>query len=106
MDYYHFVRREIAPLLPVSSSCILDVGAGAGGTLKWLKSLFPNAETTGVELNIAMQDELQKNADVAIIGSVDHCLKELGTYDLILLLDVLEHVPNPAGTLQSLVTLL
>ena len=64
MDYYHFVRREIEPLLPKSPNRILEVGAGAGGTLKWLKTIYPKAETTAVELNPDLLDELKQNADV------------------------------------------
>ena len=106
MKYYHFTRREIKPLLPQNPSHVLDVGAGAGNTLKWLKSLFPNAETTGVEINESLRDELEQNVDIAIIGPIGNCFTQLKTYDLILLLDVLEHVPDPLGTLQKLAGLL
>lgn len=102
MSYYHHVRREIQPLLPRSASRILDVGAGSGGTLSWLKTIYPNAETTGVELNHEMKRELQRNADVAIVGNIDDCLPRLATFDLILLLDVLEHVPDSARTLRRI----
>ena len=104
MDYYHFVRREIQPLLPPNPLRILDVGAGAGSTVKWLKSLFPNAHTTGVELNRELYDELRENCDVAIIGDVGIALTRLATYDLIILLDVLEHLWDPLSTLQLLVS--
>ncbi len=106
MDYYHLTRREIRPLLQKSPTRILEVGASAGGTLKWLKSLFPNCETTGVELNAGLRDELSQNADVAIIGGIGDCFSLLKTYDLILLLDVIEHVPDPVGTLRKLASLL
>lgn len=106
MDYYHFVRREIEPLLPKSPHRILEVGAGAGATLKWLKGLYPSAETTAVEINPALLPELTQNADVAIIGPIDEKLSELKTYDLILLLDVLEHLPDSTATLQKLSKLL
>ena len=106
MDYYHFVRREIQPLLPKSATRILEVGAGAGGTLKWLKTLYPKAETTAVELNPDLQDELKQNVDVAVIGQIDETFAELKTYDLILLLDVLEHLPDSTRTLQRLSSLL
>jgi len=106
MDYYHHVRREIAPLLPSAASRILEVGAGAGGTLKWLKDTYPNAETTAVELNGALRDELQRNADVVLIGSIEETFPLLKKYDLILLLDVLAHLPDSTGTLQQLAKLL
>jgi 2-polyprenyl-3-methyl-5-hydroxy-6-metoxy-1,4-benzoquinol methylase len=104
--YYHHVRREIQPLLPKSASRILDVGAGAGNTLSWLKTIYPKAKTTGVELNPELKDELKHNADVAIFESIDECVSRLGAFDLILLLDVLEHVPDSANTLQKVRQLL
>ena len=106
MDYYHFVRREIKPLLPKSPDRILEVGAGAGATLKWLKTIYPEAETTAVELNPDLQDELKQNVDVAVIGQIDETFTELKTYDLILLLDVLEHLPDSTTTLRKLSKLL
>jgi 2-polyprenyl-3-methyl-5-hydroxy-6-metoxy-1,4-benzoquinol methylase len=102
MDYYHFVRREIQPLLPPNPLRILDVGAGAGSTLKWLKSLFPNAHTTGIELNPKLHDELRQNCDIAIVGDIQDASTRLATYDLIILLDVLEHLWDALGTLQLL----
>jgi 2-polyprenyl-3-methyl-5-hydroxy-6-metoxy-1,4-benzoquinol methylase len=102
MDYFHWVRREIKPLLPEHTSRVLEVGAGAGGTLKWLKTLYPHVETTAVEINPELLDELGRNVDVPVIGSIDTAISQLKTYDLILLLDVLEHLTDPSTTLQRL----
>jgi SAM-dependent methyltransferase len=82
------------------------VGAGAGATLKWIKSVYPEAKTTGVELNPALERELAKIADVVIIGKIEERLSELQSYDLILLLDVLEHLVDPAGILRRITGLL
>jgi len=101
MTYYQRVRREIRPLLPKTATHILDVGAGTGATLSWLKTIYPQAETTGVELNSALLPELKQSADLAIIGSIDECLSQLRTYDLILFLDVLEHVVDSIDTLRK-----
>lgn len=106
MDYYHWTRREIEPLLPKQCTSILEVGAGAGTTLRWLKDFYPTAETTGVEINPSLLDDLKLNADMAIIGPVDHLFAQLKSYDLILLLDVLEHLPDPRATLQNLAKIL
>ena len=105
-EYYHHVRREISPLLPPRATRVLEVGAGAGGTLKWLKSVYQDAETTAVELNPELRNELQRNADVVLIGPIDEALPLLKSYDLILLLDVLEHLPDSTKTLQALANLL
>lgn len=104
--YYHHVRTEIQPLLPKNASRILDIGAGGGNTLCWLKTIYPKAKTTGVELNAKLKDELKRNADVAIFESIDECVTRLGGFDLILLLDVLEHVPDSTSTLQKVRQLL
>lgn len=102
-DYYQHTRREIAPLLPATASRILEVGAGAGGTLKWIKSIYLQAETTAVELNPKLRNELEANADLVLIGAVDETLPLLKSYDLILLLDVIEHLPDSGETLKGLV---
>jgi len=105
-DYYRHERSDILPLLPENAFNVLDVGAGAGATLKWIKSIYPEVRTTGVELNQALRDELESRADVAIIGRIEELFSELQSYDLILLLDVLEHLIDPASTLKRLSTLL
>ncbi|WP_225125019.1 class I SAM-dependent methyltransferase [Bradyrhizobium sp. IC3123] len=102
-NYYTRSRREIRPLLPSRASRILEVGPGAGFTLMWLKSIYPAATTFGVELNQALEADLQEHADVAMIGDIDDLISRVGSkFDLILLLDVLEHVPDPTRTLQAI----
>jgi 2-polyprenyl-3-methyl-5-hydroxy-6-metoxy-1,4-benzoquinol methylase len=102
-NYYSRSRREIRSLLPGRASRILEVGPGAGFTLIWLKSIYPAATTCGVELNPALEADLQEHADVAIIGDIDHLISRVASkFDLILLLDVLEHVPDPTRTLQAI----
>lgn len=102
MDYYHWVRQEIRPLLPKNPSRVLEVGAGGGGTLKWIKALYPKVETTAVEINPALLQELRQNVDVPIIGPIDEAISQLKIYDLILMLDVLEHLADPTATLKNL----
>ncbi len=104
--YYNFVRTQIGPLLPENPRSILEVGAASGGTLRWLKSLFPHAHTTGVEINEALLPELRRNVDTAIIGAVEDIIPQLGRYDLILALDVLEHLVDSLGTLRQLVRMM
>jgi 2-polyprenyl-3-methyl-5-hydroxy-6-metoxy-1,4-benzoquinol methylase len=102
MEYYHWVRREIEPLLPRNLSRVLEVGAGAGSTLKWIKALHPKSETTAVEINSSLLPELKRNVDIPFIGPIEETLPQLETYDLILLLDVLEHLSDPTVTLRNL----
>ncbi len=105
-SYYHHERREILPILPKAATNILEIGAASGQTLRWIKTIYPNAVTTGVELSDDVAAELSKNADVAIIGNISECLPRLKKYDLILLLDVLEHLLDPASVLRNVRQLL
>ena len=50
-----------------------------------------------------LRNELQRNADVVLIGSIDEAIPLLKSYDLILLLDVLEHLPDSTKTLRELI---
>ncbi|MBB4256487.1 MULTISPECIES: bifunctional 2-polyprenyl-6-hydroxyphenol methylase/3-demethylubiquinol 3-O-methyltransferase UbiG [unclassified Bradyrhizobium] len=102
-SYYIRSRREIRSLLPSRASRILEVGPGAGFTLAWLKSIYSAATTFGVELNQELEADLKLNADVAMIGDIDDLILRVGSkFDLILLLDILEHVPDPTRTLQAI----
>ncbi len=101
MDYYEHTRTEIRPLLPIGAQRILEIGAGSGSTLKWLKTVYPNAETTAVEINGALENRLRENADIVIVGGIDQVGSKLKRYDLVLLLDVLEHTVNPETILRN-----
>lgn len=94
-DYYRFVRREILPLLPASATCILDVGAGVGATAAWLRARYGNCRTVALEGNPAAAAELRRNVDDFYIVDLNGPLPDVGTPDLVLLLDVLEHLADP-----------
>ncbi len=98
--YFHQVRTDIAPLLPVSARHIVDVGCGAGKTLAWLKRLYPQAYTVGLEGNASLSRELAVNTDKFHIVDLNGDLPNIGSPDLLLFLDVLEHLPDPEKLLK------
>jgi 2-polyprenyl-3-methyl-5-hydroxy-6-metoxy-1,4-benzoquinol methylase len=100
--YFHQVRTDIAPLLPASASRIVDVGCGAGETLAWLKRHYPQAYRVGLEGNASMSRELAINSDEFHIVDLNGDLPNIGSPDLLLFLDVLEHLPNPEKLLRRL----
>lgn len=104
--YFRHVRREIAPLLPETATRILDVGAGAGLTAAWVKSLYPGAHATAIEGNPAMEPELRRHVDDVRIVDLDGPLPDVGSPDLVLFLDVLEHLVRPEEVLKRLTSTL
>ncbi len=100
--YFHHVRTDIAPLLPASANRIVDVGCGAGETLAWLKRVYPQAYLVGLEGNASVSPELAVNSDEFHIVDLNGDLPNIGSPDLLLFLDVLEHLPNPEKLLRQL----
>lgn len=106
--YYSFVRRDIEPLLPERAERVLEVGCGNGGTLAWLKSAGRVAWTAGIEICPEAAAVARQRVDELHEGDVD---REIGNFapasiDLILCLDVLEHLVDPWLTLRRLQPLL
>jgi SAM-dependent methyltransferase len=100
--YFSFIRSEIAPLLPRTATRILDVGCGVGATLGWLKSLYPESRTVGLQGNGALLPELASNVDEPHIVDLNGPWPDVGTTDLVLLLDVLEHLVHPENALTRI----
>jgi len=102
-SYYGHTRTEIASLLPAQAMRIVDVGCGAGATLRWLRTIYPEAHTIALEGNPALGDELSRNASETHIVDLDRDIPELGGPDLVLFLDILEHLADPAAVLKRFV---
>lgn len=105
-QYHSFVRTEILPLLPSSVTQILDVGAGVGATSAWLRSLFENCRTVALEGNPAAAAELRGNVDEFHIVDLNGALPNVGKPDLVLLLDVLEHLVDPWDVLGRVTSIM
>lgn len=103
IDYFEHSRCEIAPLLPAVAARVLEIGCSSGETLAWLKSRWPQVETTGIDGHAPILPVLARNADHAIIQNLEAPLPELGRFDLILALDILEHLTDPGAVLAALV---
>jgi 2-polyprenyl-3-methyl-5-hydroxy-6-metoxy-1,4-benzoquinol methylase len=105
--YYQLVRKEIEWLLPEPIGRVLEVGCASGATLRWLRDRGAS-RTVGVEINADLTDVLASNVDIPLVGDAAQVERaaEHGPYDLILFLDVLEHLVDPWSTLRAYRTLL
>lgn len=97
-DYYAAARSEILGLLPSHVERIFELGCGEGATLALLKDKGMADWTCGVDINqTALAVARNRGVDQVIQGNIEE--SELGihpeSYDVILCLDVLEHLVNP-----------
>lgn len=83
---------------------LVDVGCGTGGTLDFLQ---PFGEVTGVDMEVAAlqfcRDRGYPNlalADATALPFAD------GSYDAVVALDVLEHIPDHAGAAREIARIL
>ena len=106
-DHWWFVarRRIIARLIerhrPKPGPLrILEVGAGTGSNLELLKGF---GEVDAIEPDDGARDFAERRSGLTLKGGYlpDVALDD-GAYDLIVLLDVLEHIPDDEGALRYL----
>lgn len=105
-SYFGFVRKDIAPLLPTHAERVLEVGCGGGATLAWLKSSGRADWVAGIELVASAAEQARPRLDELHQGAVEEQLERFApaSLDLILCLDVLEHLVDPWLTLRRLQT--
>ena len=96
--YFANARKDIEPLLPAHAARVLEVGCGTGSTLRWLKETGRCDEAIGLELFDSAAVVARKFADHVTVGDAERLIGdafEVASFDLILCLDVLEHMVDP-----------
>jgi SAM-dependent methyltransferase len=104
------VRRWLSYLaVPVQELQFLDVGCGNGRYLRMLEEMGARRERLwGVELSGDEIAKLNDNGFHGHLGTIEEVAGSLpeGSFDLIVLLQVLEHVPDPARVIELVSRLL
>lgn len=106
VQYFGHARTEIDVLLPAVLGNVLEVGCGSGATLKWLSEEKAASKTVGIEISDTAA-ELARTQVKEV-----HCLNfeqdafpaATGPFDLVLCLDVLEHMVDPWAAVERLVS--
>jgi 2-polyprenyl-3-methyl-5-hydroxy-6-metoxy-1,4-benzoquinol methylase len=98
--------------LDLNQARILDIGCGHGYALFWLSQRFPSARLEGVEIDPVQVAECQQAAEangythLQFKEGTFQDINEQSAYDLIITIDVLEHVPDDSGMLRKMANIL
>ncbi len=102
--YFDHVRREIEPLLPPHAGQVLEVGCGTGATLQWLQASGRCSRTTGIERYETAAEQARARVDELHVGDAEQLVAQAfmpARFDLLLCLDVLEHLVDPWAFVQQ-----
>lgn len=107
-NYYSMARKEVAPLIPAPKAKILEIGCGAGATLAYLKHQGLCHIAYGVELMPTPAQEAAKVCDNLWVDNIETFTPPIASnsLDVILCLDVLEHLVDPWAVVKKLTPLL
>lgn len=107
-DYYRNCRREILPMLEHRIESVLDVGCGEGATSGYLRENGHCRWAAGIELSPEAAAQARERLDLVITGNLEELELPFddGSLDLILCLDVLEHLVDPWAVVDRLAKLL
>ena len=84
-------------------SSVIEIGCGAGGVLASLRQHFPSANFTGYDIAQGLQRlwERHRDSDIRFVLG-DFFEQDVDSPDLVLVLDVIEHLGNPFDFLDRL----
>ena len=106
---FHYLdapRLETHALFAQAPQRVLDIGCASGAVGLGIKKAFPHAVVIGCELNLQSAEIARTRLDMVYTKplrewSPAEC-ETLKTLDTVMLLDVLEHMPNPWAELAFL----
>jgi 2-polyprenyl-3-methyl-5-hydroxy-6-metoxy-1,4-benzoquinol methylase len=108
--YFATARTEVLPWLPERVTRMLDVGCGAGATTAAVRAVREVAWAGGIEYVEAVAEQARSVCDTVWTG--DAALAPIeseiapGSLDLVLCLDVLEHMADPWTMVRRLSALI
>jgi SAM-dependent methyltransferase len=101
-DYFSLARTEIEPLLPSNTARALEIGCGSGGTMRWLRGCRTVQYAVGIELEPHQAALAAEAFNLVLTGNAETLDIPSGGFDLIIILDVLEHLVGPWAMVRRL----
>lgn len=98
--YHDNSRKELLSLLERPPRRVLDVGCATGATGELIKTAWPGAHVTGIELNRAAAERAASRIDKVFdrkLEEIDFAAEGIpaASIDTVILADVLEHLYDP-----------
>jgi len=110
-SYYGFARNEVVDALvkyQIPAGKVLEIGCAGGATGKSMKEKMTVDSYVGIELSQEAAEMARQHIDKVIVADIertdlqkDHGLKH-GEFDLLVALDVLEHLYDPWDAMKEL----
>jgi SAM-dependent methyltransferase len=106
-SWWNAAMRDVAGMLLADASLpekgrVLDLGCGSGQTLAWFSRMLPQWETVGCDIALDAVAVAREFADAAIGASALDLPFPDASVDLIITLDVVQHLPIPGGDVRAL----
>jgi 2-polyprenyl-3-methyl-5-hydroxy-6-metoxy-1,4-benzoquinol methylase len=99
----YWMRSLLRFALPPSK--VLEIGCGHGGFVAMMNQAGFHA--TGLELSPSIVELAKKTFGIDVLtGPIESQPIPAGTYDAVVILDVIEHLPDPVGTLSKCLEIL
>ena len=99
----HWLRAVLKYKVPPAKT--LELGAAHGGFVALLR--LAGFDAKGLELSPWIADYARRTFGVPMLqGSIERQPLEPGSLDVVAMMDVIEHLPDPIGTLRACVRLL
>lgn len=108
-----YFRQALRSFMTFSPKTILDVGSGIGCYSFHMAKRFPRARVTGWEIDRSklaysqqLSKEFQAENTAFVFGDIVNPPKKKNSFDLITIIDVMEHIPDYKKALNNMYTLL
>jgi 2-polyprenyl-3-methyl-5-hydroxy-6-metoxy-1,4-benzoquinol methylase len=99
-----FRERMLVELRPLAPRRVLDAGCGEGVVAGWLAAGLPGAAVTGVDAREdGLREFARRNPGLEVVpGDLYELPFADGSFDLVVTVEVLEHLDRPAEVLREL----
>ena len=97
--YFNTIHKTIKDL---KIRTVLEIGCGAGFSTQYLKKMFYSLEASDWDYSLVKQARL-RNPTISIkIETIYNLFRDINSFDLVIVLEVLEHLKMPLAALREI----